>query len=415
MTPIPLKDIFKPVFSYGWNALFSTCLLLLIASTYSCISLKKYEELSNKNAELVKRNNELQAQNGATLDQNQQLNKKYLDSQKKLIRAESKLSSLEEKHDLIKTDNFLLEEKYWKTKSDRDTIINYLKQKEFLGRLSPYTFYYLEQVLREDLGEPSDFLISKGTDLPISYDPHSNTNTSFPNDDNTKHNFTSVDPLKYSDITFSKFEMPPPPFSDREEFPIKEIFPEAQSFGHVDKLLRDILMEAGYKTEGTYNTIPRFHYFVTVDGNTVNGFSIVTEFEQIDDTGKYISEKNRFNTLIERKDKPSFFARFLPRTRKVGKYRFFAFVVSGSSYSGKGGRSLSADKVQSSFMGTSTQLHQKMIDQPINEVTKFQILVYEYEFLEDDKQLGYPTKIESLNLDHHLKGSNIFNLLFKSP
>ncbi len=208
--------------------------------------------------------------------------------------------------------------------------------------------------------------------------------------------------LRASEIDYyAALDLPPPPFSDKRDFDPKDIFPEARTFGQVNQQLRDMLNTCGYtEPDGS----PRYHYLKTVEGEYVNGFAIVTDFEQIDQTGKFLD--NRFSLETESEGYNNFIQYLVPRRRARGTFRFFAIVIS-DLYLSTDGPERKLGFVSSTMMEQPTELHYRIADLRLSKHTKIQVLVYEYQGLEGDEMNGYPVDLPEITALDHLAGAGL--------
>ena len=125
----------------------------------------------------------------------------------------------------------------------------------------------------------------------------------------------NIDLPSYNQILLQPFDIPPPVFQKFKKIQANSIFGLAENFADLDKIMSGILVDAGF--QGNYD-----YFKVDINGQTGNGFVMVTRFERIDKDGKF-KEENRWDLEVNKSESHNWFG-----MRKIGKgyFRFFAFV-----------------------------------------------------------------------------------------
>ncbi len=200
-------------------------------------------------------------------------------------------------------------------------------------------------------------------------------------------------------ILLQPFDIPPPVFQKFKKMKATNIFGGAATFADLDKIMVGILEDAGF--HGKYD-----YFKVDIQGQTGNGFVIVTQFERIDKDGNYI-EANRWDLEVNKSAERNWFG-----MKKIGKgyFRFFAFVFLDnvlSSNTEQPGKNEIFEKYMSS---KSTGLPPVLGKQSVNDLLNFYILTYEY-FQQSNEVDGSYQPMEHLSIEDHLQNARLSHLI----
>ena len=208
-----------------------------------------------------------------------------------------------------------------------------------------------------------------------------------------------INPASSNQILLQPFDIPPPVFQKFKKMKATNVFGGAATFADLDRIMVGILEDAGF--QGKYD-----YFKVDIQGQTGNGFVIVTQFERIDKNGKYM-EANRWDLEVNKSAERNWFG-----MRKIGKgyFRFFAFVFLDnvlSSNTEQPGKNEIFEKYMSS---KSTGLPPILGKQKVNDLLNFYILTYEY-FQQSNEVDGSYQPMDHLSIEDHLQNARLSHLI----